>query len=128
MNDILIWGSGSIYDEMITLIKYYENNGQFRVVGITSDDCYYDNIDEYPFIAKKYLGHIAFDWVFICVRDEISVRKEAVLLGIEENKLLSVRILLLPYFDFTKYATLVKSRISIFANNCWGGLCIIDWD
>ena len=121
MDNILIWGSGNVYDEMFTLIKYYENIGQFHVVGITSNDCYYDSIDDYPFIKKKDLNRIVFDWILICAKDEAAVRKEALLLGITEDKMLSARILSIPYFDFMRYITLVKSKISIFANNCWGG-------
>lgn len=121
MNNILIWGSGSVYDEKLTLIRYYESKGDFHIIGITSNDSYYDSIDGYSFVKKEDIKSVKFDWILLCAKDEISVRKDIISLGIDENKVLSARVLSIPYFDFGKYISLVKSRISIFANNCWGG-------
>ena len=38
MYQVLIWGTGTNYQKLINLIKYYEKQKWFEVIGVTSDD------------------------------------------------------------------------------------------
>lgn len=123
MQKIVIWGTGEIYDQYITLIKYYESQKQFTVIGVTSNDSYFSYLDNYRFIPKSELVDAEFDWILICVGNRAipAIRREAISMNIAEDVLLSIHILQLPNFNFEKYIKLSKSKISIIANNCWGG-------
>lgn len=122
MHKVLIWGTAVEYDNYLTVIKYYESKKAFQVVGVTSNDNYYRYLDGYPFIHKKDLAKIAYDWIIICASKEktASIRKEAMTMNIAEDILFSAHILLLPDFDFDKYIRLSESKVSVFACNCWG--------
>lgn len=124
MQKVLIWGTGMEYDRVITLIKYHEKEGQFSVAGVTSNDNYYNTLDGYQFIPKEKVLEADWDWIIICASNGAvpEIRKEAVLLGISEDVILSSRVLSIPGFHFEKYAKLVKSKLSILTNNCWGGV------
>lgn len=124
MFKVIIWGSGREYEKYATLIKYYEEKRQFSVVGITSNDNYFTFLDRYKFIQKKDLANIEYDWIIACASKDVieNIRKQAIFLNITEDIILSAHILQFPDFDFEKYIKLVKSKISIFANICWGGI------
>lgn len=124
MQKLLIWGTGIEYDKCITLIRYYEKEKQFSVVGVTSNDAYYNTLDGYPFVPKERLMDTDWDWVMICATNKLvpEIRKEAVTLGISEDVILSSHILSIPGFHFEKYIGLVTSKLSILTNNCWGGV------
>lgn len=123
MYKVLIWGTAAEYDQYVTLIKYYEGKKIFQIVGVTSDEHYCRSLDGHPFIPKKDLAEVTYDWIIICAAKEkmAEIRKEAIQMDISEDILLSANILLLPDFDFEKYIKLSESKISIFACNCWGG-------
>ncbi|MBD5503047.1 MAG: DUF1919 domain-containing protein [Lachnospiraceae bacterium] len=123
MYNILIWGTAMEYDQYLAVIKYYEGKKLFQVVGVTSNDNYYNYLDGYPFIPKRDLVKVAYDWIIICASKErtADIRKEAISMGISEDILFSAYILLQPEFDFEKYIRLSESKISIFSCNCWGG-------
>ncbi len=123
MHNVLIWGTAKEYDNYLTLIKYYEDKKLFRVIGVTSNDTYYSYLDGYQFIPKKDLMNVEYDWIIICASKEKTrdIRKEAIAMNISEDILFPAHILLVPNFDFDKYIKLSQSKISIFANNCWGG-------
>lgn len=124
MQKLLIWGTGIAYDKCIALIKYYEREKQFSVVGVTSNDTYFHTLDGYPMIPKEKLTDADWDWILVCASDRVvpEIRKEAVSLGISEDVILSSHILSIPGFDFEKYTQLVQSKLTILTNNCWGGV------
>ncbi len=129
MQNILIWGTGRLYEENLTLIKYFEAAGQFYVAGLVPRSGVYSPRDflakdGFPILKEEALADPAYDWVLVCSSKPMNViKKEARALriaGIEE-KLIPIRILSVPHFNFERYTTLVKSKLSIFANNAWGG-------
>lgn len=124
MQKVLIWGTGAEYDKYVMLIKYYEMEKQFSVVGVTSNDKYYGTLDGYLFVPKEKVMDIDWDWIIICALDHVmpAIRKEAESMGIPEDVILSSHILSIPWLDFNKYVNLVKSKVSILTNNCWGGV------
>lgn len=120
---ILIWGCGQEYDKSINMIKYQELLGSIRVVGITGSEAFYARLDGYKMFKISDIKNIVFDYILVASDKYFSgIYKEAVNLGIKEDQILPVRIFQLPGFDFEKYVKLLNSKISIIANNCWGGI------
>lgn len=120
----LIWGTGIIYSQNINIIKYYEMLGTIEVVGVTSNTTAFRGILGYSYICKKHIKDLLFDIVVVMANGTTfsEIRKEAIGLGIDEEKIISHKVFMLPNFDLKKYIEIKKNIPTIFANNCWGGL------
>ena len=51
----------------------------------------------------------------------IEIKKEIEKLGIDK-KIVPYKVLTIPKVDLKKYMEVINNNVSIFANNCWGGL------
>jgi uncharacterized protein (DUF1919 family) len=119
----IIWGTGIDYDININSIKYQELIGYIEIIGITSNQKIYEKIDNYCFIPKYELQNISFDILIIASSQHFKViQEEALSIGINKEKIVTAKVFSLPNFDISKYIEIKRSKISIFSNNCWGGL------
>ncbi len=119
----VIWGYGKTYNQNLNLIKYQEIRNLIKIVGITGKDIYHTYIDGYPCIPITDLRDTEFDYLIISAQGYYSkICEEAVELGIERNSIIDIQVFNIPNFNFLNYIKLVKSHISIIANNCWGGV------
>lgn len=119
---VIIWGMGRDYEELRLLFKYYEMIEDLSVIGITSDINDYSHLDGYQFFEKKEIVKLPFDYLIICSRAFYhSIKQEACQLGISDEKILSAFALQIPGFEIERYMRLKNLRITILANNCWGG-------
>lgn len=119
----LIWGIGAEFEKYINLIHYQELLGNIKIVGVTSAESWFKSVFSYPFIKKEELSNVEIDIVLVASdRQFMRIRQNALDVGFEEFQIINCRALELPYFNFQKYISLLENPISIFANNCWGGL------
>lgn len=120
---IFIWGIGKDYGKCITILKYLECIKDIQIVGITSKTVYGGSIDGYRFIRKDQLTSIEFDYLLITpINKYKTIYNEAIAQGVENDKIVSSTLLYTVDFSFGKYEKFKKAKISIIANNCWGGL------
>lgn len=123
MYRILIWGLGSKYNLYINAIKYCELKWkEIEIVGVTDLMRTYDCLDGYPFIPLDCISPENIDYIVVTSENalrEIGVQAKS--LGFAENVLVLGRVFCLPGFRFSSYQKLLSSKISIIANNCWGG-------
>lgn len=124
MKRCLLWGTGIAFKNNIQLIQYYEQSGKIEVVGITSNDSFYDSILGYSFIDKSKISEIEFDVLIIMTERYVfpEIRKEAISKGVSEEKIVPLFVMTLPGFDFDKYACIKRNPPTIFTSNCWGGV------
>lgn len=123
MYNIIVWGTGTEYNQYFNLLKYYEKIGEISIVGVTSDDVEIDNeIDGYRFYPKSCVCNLNFDYCLVAIKDFGSIKNEAVAIGISIHQLIPIRVLGVAHFSFKKYVK-VKDGISILSRNCWGGIC-----
>lgn len=124
MYKVLLWGTGRRYCKMINLLRFYELQSVFRVVGITSNDDFYVSVDGYPFIPKKKLREIEFDYIIVTMDDYHNIMKEAeMLFGYQiSEKMIAGRVLQHPDFNMEQYSKIRKHIPSIISPNCFGGL------
>lgn len=120
---ILIWGLGFNYNIYINAIKYYEMMGDIEVVGVTDKRELYTCLDGYPFIPLDHIHSYEIDYIAITSSNYFTeIRLQAMECGFLEKQLISAKIFCLPGFQFKRYQELLESKVSIIANNCWGGL------
>ncbi|WP_318253641.1 DUF1919 domain-containing protein [Selenomonas sp. AB3002] len=119
---ILLWGSGRQYNNISNKIVSQLLGGA-EIVGITTNDCIHGSIDGIPVIPKEEIKNMTFDYIVVMTDNfpYSKVCKEANLLGIDMDKLLSIDVLFLPGFTIEKYNKLRKSKITIIAPCCLGG-------
>lgn len=124
MYNILIWGTGCEYNKYFNCIRLFELKEQISIVGITSNDKEINvSIDNYPFVQKKDIKSLVFDYCIVAMEDMSIMIQEAEDLGIEKSKLIPIRVLSIPNIDFNEYIKLKNSHLTIFSYNCWAGLC-----
>ena len=123
MYKILVWGTGSGYNSCIGILKYWEGINEIEIIGITSNDNYYDSLDGIKFYRKNELDCVDYDYIIVTAKKVFSeICDEGIILGIGKDKFISSNILYIPGFSFKKYIRLLKSRISIISDDCWGGI------
>lgn len=119
---VLIWGCGLQYSQYINAIKYQEILGKIKVMGITGKDILYKYLDGYVFIPLDEIDLESIDYIVVTSEKYyMDIYKKAVRLGFEESRIMQGKVFCLPYFDIENYANLLNSKVSIIANNCWGG-------
>jgi uncharacterized protein (DUF1919 family) len=123
MKKCLIWGTSITFKENYHLIQYYEKTGQISVIGITSEQSYYESLFGYPFIEKSNIDIKSFDILIVMARKSFpEIQKEVARMGIEDERIVPVRVMAMPGFEFDKYEQIKKNVPTIIAPNCWGGL------
>ena len=71
---------------------------------------------------KEELKDIQFDYVVITSSLYYQeIRRQAIELGIDGNIIINGAVMNLPLFDFSRYTSLLKNRITILSDDCWGG-------
>ena len=122
MYRILIWGCGLFYGRYINAIKYQEISGSIKIIGVTDQNSLYTKLDGYSFINISEIDINMIDYVVVTSdRDFVEISMEAKRIGFVEESIISASVFSIPGFCFKNYVELFHSKVSIIANNCWGG-------
>lgn len=97
--------------------------GEFEVVGVTSNDNWYHTLDGFPFLSKDTLMDVPHDYILVTSERHLAeIREEYVHMGGDAERMLPIGVLDVANLTFSQVAELHRSRVSIIANNCWGGV------
>lgn len=121
---VLIWGSGAIYNQHLNLLRFMEQVKEFNVIGVVANlFTGVSTLDGWRVIYKSMIPTINFDYIIV-MSDKFyeEIVLEAMSLGTDRGQILSYKVLDIPNIDLNKYIHLKNSQISIISNNCWGGL------
>ncbi|MFC5528947.1 DUF1919 domain-containing protein [Cohnella yongneupensis] len=119
----IVWGVGLDYDLYLNAVKHQERLGNIEIVGVTSNQSIYSRVDGYRFIPKEELKSIDFDLLIIASLGSFNaIRQDAIGRGIDARKLVSIKLFALPELDLDKYLAIKNGNLTIFSNNCWGGI------
>lgn len=120
---IVIWGTGYGYNQYLNLMKYQELLGEIEIVGVTGKDVFYFSLDGYQFIPIDKLTDIKPDYIVVTTESGFrEIVKTGMAMGMAKERFLLAKVFAIPNFLFSKYVLLHESKVSIIANNCWGGL------
>ncbi len=122
---IILWGLGREYHSHVNTIKLWEEQKQIEVIAVTAKDMpAVSFFDGWRAIRCEKVKEEIFDYIVVCnMANENEIINYAVGYGgIARNKLIPVRVLNIPYFNWERYIQLKESKLSIISCNCWGGL------
>lgn len=120
---ILLWGAGLGFLNNYACIKLQEFMGTIEIVGITDKNEYYEQPGGYQYVPPKDICKNKIEYIVVTTNKFYQeIRKEAVALGFLESHILPIKVFQYPFFDFKKYVELIESKVTIIANNCWGGI------
>lgn len=127
MYNVIIWGTGSLYEIYYNSLKLQELIGSINILAVISDDINIKtSIDGYPVLPVETAFTLDFDYCLLAM-DQISLVFQAIerlnSLRLTKDKFIPMEVLLIPNFDFEKYIILKKSNLSILSSNCWAGFC-----
>jgi hypothetical protein len=119
---LLIWGCGNDYLKSWALIKYWEQKGIYQVVGITGNEKNIHYMDGYKFYPKNMLKDIDYDYIIVSSEKYFGeIINEALTMEIPPEKIVPIRVLNQPDWNFDDYMKIRKERVTIISNSCWGG-------
>lgn len=121
MNRIILWGTGRQYNSISFDIICKLLEGQ--IIGITTNDSIDGTIDGIPIINREELKSVSCDYIVVMtdLYPFSKVCKEAIKIGIDTQKFISVAVLLLPGFTIERYEKLRNQKLSIIAPCCFAG-------
>ncbi|GEM_PF-2468753 len=113
MENVLILGEKACYLKVTDRIRCFERAGDIRVCGIYLSEN--DMSGQYPYVTAADREDIScILWCAKRVPEDMPER--------DREKLVPAELLELPGFTFTRYMALVRSRLTILCNVCWGGI------
>ena len=115
MNNIIIWGTGKIYNQMRNNISYFEEKNQIKVEYILASNPYMKKLDGYIVKSPEDISNLHYDYIIIMSDDYY----EEIL---NEALIISYKVLQIPNINLNRYFYLKEKNISIISNNCWGGV------
>ena len=63
--EVVNHGTGIEYNMYYSRIAFFEAQGNYEVIGISSEDKYFSILDGYKFIQEEKLSDVEFDYIFV---------------------------------------------------------------
>ena len=121
---LIVWGWGKEYLLHFNQLRYLEQAGDIEIAGITGSalppcSC----LDSFPVIRIQEIPSVSYDYLMIMSsgKEKEITEKALTVEGVTRDRILSFRILDIPYFSISSYLQLKNRRISVISNTCWGG-------
>lgn len=125
MRRLLVWGIGEVYNRYLNLLKYFERLGSIEIAALTAKDIptQIKRLDDYPLVNVREISSLSYDYIMVMsVKYYWEIFHEIVDRGISSDKIIPCKILQIPDLDMDDYFYIKESKLSIVANNCWGGV------
>lgn len=122
---LILWGIGKIYNAMSNLLRSYAALEQIEIVAVTAQDLPdFRMLDGFMLIRTEEIQNLEYDYLMVMSDDYFGEIANAAMSmhHVPREKIVSYRILEIPYFNFPKYDRIRKANVSIVSNNCWGGV------
>lgn len=120
---VIVFGIDNDYNAEVNLLMYEISKGNIEVIGISSYDKKYMNfLDGFKVYTQSELFNLNYDYVIVFHSAYQAVVNNLTKLGVERTKIINGKVFNTPYFDFILYTNLLESPLTIFSDDCWGGL------
>lgn len=84
--------------------------------------------DGYVIIGKEDLKNVEFDYLIIAAKDSYKeILAEAIAMGISRKKIIDARVLQIPNFDLSRYASLRENPVLFYPMTAGADMSITCW-
>lgn len=121
---VIVWGSYVEYDRFHQWMEVELLKGSMQIEAIVlNEENLFTWLDGIEVIPIEELLTREYDYLInLNQNDPLAVRRILELLRIPLDKVIPIKVFALPCFDLQRYLAVKESRVSIIANNCWGGV------
>lgn len=123
---VAIWGMGQDYENLLNPINFEicKNNIAVEAIICREKDRYCSCRDGFPVITKEEADPSLFDYFIVTSRKFFGeIKREILEMGAPESKVIDGSLLHQPLFDLGRYFKLIENPVTIFSDDCWGGVC-----
>lgn len=124
MLKVVVWGSIIDFDKYSRSFELEILKGNMSIEAlIINEEGLFSYVDGVPVFPAEYLLQGNYDYIVnLNVGANLQISKDILkLLQISNDKIISGKVFTLPYFDLQKWHEVKISKVSIMANQCWGG-------
>lgn len=124
MKKILIYGIDDIWKNRFNALRLQECMGRLKVVGYSGGGKkYLDNIDGIKVYDQSEILKVDFDYLVVFNgANFLNIQKSFNNAGIDKKKIIDGKVFDIPLFDFERYIKMIENPITIFSDDCWGGV------
>ena len=126
MERLIIWGTLNTIEKYIPTVEAFVSAGDIEVSGICFKDRApheTDKEEKFSFISNEASEWKTAGCVLVCTESySHEIIQEVLATGISREKLIPCKLIKTEGFSFSRYMRLIRSRITILSNCCWGGL------
>ena len=122
MENLILWGtSKQILNAIETTLSAERDT--IKILGVHQTDGPVSAGPDYLYFSVDDVLHHTDCPVFVCgISGDAAVLREITSLGIPRERLIPEACLLSLAISYSRYVALLRSRLSILSNDCWGGL------
>lgn len=128
MEKVLIWGMGSFLNMISNALSQEELKGNIYILGYVSrnKELYGKSIMGRKIISVWDIKNLEYDYIIVANNYFLEVKKEIKEAKWGENidlkKVIYGEVFKIPYFDFKRYVSIMKKKISLVTETCYGGV------
>lgn len=124
MKKILIYGIDDLWRNRFNALKLQEYMGRLKVIGYSGGGKkYLDEIDGIKVYEQREILKVDFDYLVVFNgANFLSIQKNFNNAGIDKKKIIDGKVFDIPLFDFERYIKMIENPITIFSDDCWGGV------
>ena len=122
MKNIIVYASPKEFSDYLPFLRIEEYKANLCIVGIIlNSPVSYKMINGYECLVESDLKLLYWDYILFAGSKE--TKKEFINeQSIASHKVIDMKVLRLPAFDFEDYLNLLENKITIISNTCWGGI------
>lgn len=123
MTKVILWGSHAEYSIFYKHLYLEVLKGNMQIMAIVLKGDRLAAIDGIEVIRTEELMIREYDYLIDMNQSgrELIIRLLE-LLKVPRSKVIPAKIFMHPYFDLQRWIAVKESRVSIIADNCWGGI------
>ena len=120
----IVWLQGEQLEENLQLLQYHAIMELIDVLGVVFDGEQNNSYLPFNKINKSEITNFDYDCIIVAntTKSIKEIVSETSLLKIDEEKIIPIKAISLPGFNYGSYLKLRKNVPTIISQNCWGGI------
>lgn len=122
MYKVFIYGFDDIYTQYMNQVMFEIYKGNIEVLGVSGGGKKRKSVDDFTVYEQRDILEQNFDYLLIFNGAFGKIKQSFISQGLPKEKIIDGRVMSTPGFDFNRYVALIENPITIFSDDCWGGV------